>query len=99
MWWVPEQPPAIKLTWSQEIPLHVRAMVKADETLFIAGPPDLIDEEAVFGRADTAANRALLADQANAFEGRRVPSFGPSLQRTGGVWPLAAWTSSQFGTE
>jgi hypothetical protein len=71
MWWVPEQPPAIKLTWSQEIPLHVRAMVKADETLFIAGPPDLIDEEAVFGRADTAANRALLADQANAFEGRR----------------------------
>ena len=28
----------------------VRAMVKADDTLFIAGPPDVIDEERIFER-------------------------------------------------
>ncbi|MHC4403121.1 MAG: outer membrane protein assembly factor BamB family protein [Planctomycetota bacterium] len=70
-WWRPDPLPTIGFTWSEEIPFHVRAMVQAGKTLFIAGPPDLIDEEAVFGRAETAANRALLADQAAAFEGRK----------------------------
>lgn len=36
--------------WTQDVPLMVRAMVKAKETLFIAGPPDLIDEENTFER-------------------------------------------------
>jgi outer membrane protein assembly factor BamB len=70
-WWRPDPLPTIKFTWSEKIPFHVRAMVQADQTLFITGPPDLIDEEAIFGRADTAANRALLADQTAALEGRK----------------------------
>lgn len=31
-------------TWSQTVPLHARAMVLADRTLFVAGPPDETDE-------------------------------------------------------
>ena len=34
--------------WSRQTPLYVRAMVLTDKTLFIAGPPDIIDEEQVF---------------------------------------------------
>ena len=30
--------------WTDRIPMHVRAMVKAADTLFIAGPPDVFDE-------------------------------------------------------
>ena len=36
--------------WATDVPLLVRAMVKAGDTLFIAGPPDLIDEEETFKR-------------------------------------------------
>ena len=38
----------LRYRWSQRIPLLVRAMVLADETLFIAGPPDFVDEEEAF---------------------------------------------------
>ena len=38
----------LRYRWSQKIPLLVRAMVLADKTLFIAGPPDLVDEEEAF---------------------------------------------------
>ena len=31
--------------WTQETPILVRAMVLADTTLFVAGPPDVLDEE------------------------------------------------------
>ena len=34
--------------WSKEVPLTVTAMALADRTLFIAGPPDLLDEEAAW---------------------------------------------------
>jgi hypothetical protein len=34
--------------WDQDVPLLVRAMLKAKDKLFIAGPPDLIDEESTF---------------------------------------------------
>ncbi len=30
--------------WRQRIPMHVRAMAKAADTVFIAGPPDVFDE-------------------------------------------------------
>jgi hypothetical protein len=38
----------LRYRWSQRIPLLVRAMALADKTLFIAGPPDLVDEEEAF---------------------------------------------------
>jgi len=57
--------------WSQAAPLHVRAMVLADKTLFIAGPPDVLDEEKVFDRHGDAGIRAKLVEQRAALEGRR----------------------------
>lgn len=47
--------------WTQDVPLMVRAMVKANDKLFIAGPPDLIDEEETFQR--TMARDPNLASQ------------------------------------
>ena len=40
----------VKHRWTQDVPLLVRAMLKAGDTLFLAGPPDLIDEEQTFQR-------------------------------------------------
>jgi hypothetical protein len=34
--------------WTQDVPIYVRAMVLAGPNLFIAGPPDIIDEEETF---------------------------------------------------
>ncbi|MGE4003656.1 MAG: PQQ-binding-like beta-propeller repeat protein [Planctomycetaceae bacterium] len=38
----------VKMNWTQDIPLYARAMVMADEQIFLCGPPDLIDEESTF---------------------------------------------------
>jgi outer membrane protein assembly factor BamB len=55
--------------WTKEIPLLVRAMVLSDETLFVAGPPDLLDEEQTFKRIDDPEIRPTLDAQAAAFGG------------------------------
>ena len=57
--------------WSEEIPLYVRAMVLADKMLFIAGPPDLIDEEQVFADPDGTGVEAKLHEQTAALEGKK----------------------------
>ncbi|MCZ6794506.1 MAG: LamG domain-containing protein, partial [Planctomycetota bacterium] len=57
--------------WTKDLPFFVRAMVLADETLFLAGPPDVVDEEETFRRL-TARDPAVatqLARQAAALEG------------------------------
>ncbi len=38
----------VKPKWTSDIPVYVRAMVLAGRTLFVAGPPDIIDEESTF---------------------------------------------------
>jgi len=63
---------AVRYKWAHPDPrLHVRAMVKADDILFIAGPPDVVDEKDAFRRPDDAAIRAKLAEQRAALEGRK----------------------------
>jgi len=63
---------AARLRWRQQNPpLHVRAMVLADTTLFVAGPPDVVDEKDAFSRPDDAQIRAKLAEQAAALDGRK----------------------------
>jgi len=58
--------------WSQEQPtLLVRAMVLADQTLFVAGPPDLVDEKAAFYSPDEAEIRRKLDEQDDALEGHK----------------------------
>jgi outer membrane protein assembly factor BamB len=38
----------VEPNWRQSVPLLVRAMLKSNDTLFIAGPPDIIDEKETF---------------------------------------------------
>ncbi len=63
----------IKHHWRTDVPLLVRAMVLADKTLFIAGPPDLIDEEATFQRLTERDEtvHAELAKQQAALDGEQ----------------------------
>jgi hypothetical protein len=49
--------------WSQELPLVVRAMVQAGDTLFIAGPPDVVDEEEAAEKLGTPEIQAKLTEQ------------------------------------
>ncbi|MHC4564862.1 MAG: outer membrane protein assembly factor BamB family protein [Planctomycetota bacterium] len=52
-------------------PLLVRAMVLADKTLFIAGPPDIVDETKAFGRFNEAEVRAKLDRQQASLDGEK----------------------------
>jgi hypothetical protein len=61
----------VKYHWSHDIPLLVRAMVLADRTLFIAGPPDLVDEVEVLTNLDDPETQAKLIEQDAALEGQR----------------------------
>ena len=55
--------------WTRDLPLLVRAMVLSGETLFIAGPPDLVDEEDAASRFGEPEVQAELARQSAALEG------------------------------
>jgi hypothetical protein len=63
----------IEPRWNKDVPIYVRAMVLSGSRLFIAGPPDLIDEEATFqqlAQKDESVE-SLLAAQADAIDGRQ----------------------------
>ena len=61
----------VKPLWTQEVPLLVRGMVLADKTLFVAGPPDVVDEAEASRHRNDAAVRAKLVEQAAALQGAR----------------------------
>jgi outer membrane protein assembly factor BamB len=76
-----EQLSAALFRWSTPEPaLQARAMVMANKTLFVAGPPDVVDEQASFYRPDEPAIAAKLKEQAAALIG----------QRGGLLWAVAA---------
>ncbi|MEZ6130717.1 MAG: PQQ-binding-like beta-propeller repeat protein [Planctomycetaceae bacterium] len=58
--------------WTSDVPIYVRAMVLAGPTLFIVGPPDIIDEEATFQKLTEKDPevQTLLAKQDDALEGK-----------------------------
>jgi len=62
----------VKHYWDTDVPLLARAMVLAERTIFVAGPPDLIDEEDTFKKL--AANDPdiveILAKQNAALNGK-----------------------------
>jgi len=63
---------AVSFKWSRgDPPFQVRAMVLADKTLFMAGPPDVVDEEQAFYRPDDAGIQTKLHEQIAALEGRK----------------------------
>ena len=61
----------VKHLWKQDVPLLARAMVLADKTLFVAGPADVIDEEASFKKLTEkdAEIQKMLAKQNEILEG------------------------------
>jgi hypothetical protein len=63
--------------------LLVRAMVLGDGKLFVAGPPDLVDEERVFQNPSDPQIREKLARQAAALEGSEGAVFHVVDARTG----------------
>lgn len=68
----PEQLTSVAYKWLLEHPpLTVRAMAVAGETLFVAGPPDVVDEKAMWGRSNDDVFQAKMAAQARALEGER----------------------------
>ncbi len=57
--------------WTQDVPLLVRGMTLAGDTLFIAGPPDMLDEVAALRRLGDAEVQAKIAEQDAALLGQR----------------------------
>jgi len=63
---------AVGFKWAEaNLPIQARAMALADKTLFVAGPPDVVDEEKVFGDPDAPELKAKLTEQVAALEGRK----------------------------
>jgi outer membrane protein assembly factor BamB len=58
--------------WSDEDPpLHARAMVLAGRTLFVAGSPNVLNEDDAFKRPDDPKVQAEIAEQDAAYDGRK----------------------------
>ena len=62
-------PNQFKYQWSRSVPLLVKAMLLADDTLFIAGPPNTLDEKEEWKQIYDAETQAKLARQAEVLEG------------------------------
>jgi len=55
--------------WTQDVPLFARALVLTKDTLFAAGPADMIDENEIRKRLDSPAAAEQLKKQASAYAG------------------------------
>ncbi len=58
-------------SWSDDLSVQATSMVLAGEALFVAGPPDVSDEEAAVKGLNDPATQKKLAEQSAAFEGKR----------------------------
>lgn len=89
----------IEPKWNVDVPIYVRAMALSGFNLFIAGPPDLIDEEATFQQLaqKDAAVQQQLDSQAAALEGSQggklvtVNSETGEIQQVLELPALPAW--------
>jgi len=61
----------VRHNWTVDLPLFARAMVLANKTLFVAGPPDLVDEEQALRTYDDVKTQAALKDQVAALQGAK----------------------------
>jgi outer membrane protein assembly factor BamB len=62
---------SVAFRWTKDCPIMVRAMTLADKTLFIAGPEDLLDEDAAFKAFPNPNAKKQIADQQAALAGKR----------------------------
>jgi hypothetical protein len=63
----------VKPKWANDVPIYVRAMVLSGPNLFVAGPPDMIDEEQTFeliSKSDPNVEK-LLSEQDDALLGKQ----------------------------
>ncbi|MFH1719087.1 MAG: PQQ-binding-like beta-propeller repeat protein, partial [Planctomycetota bacterium] len=68
---------AADVRWSDESPpMLAQAMVLAGDTLFVAGPLDVVDEKAAFNNPDAPEIRAQIAEQETILEGKKSRSAG-----------------------
>jgi outer membrane protein assembly factor BamB len=63
--------PSFTHLWAQDLPMFVHAMVLADKTLFIAGPPDIIDEDQISKSLDVPGVAKKLREQSAALDGQK----------------------------
>jgi hypothetical protein len=61
----------IDFHWSTDVDVHGRALLVADNTIFVAGPPALADEVSAFENLDSFESNRQLAIQAEAIAGKR----------------------------
>jgi len=61
----------VEYDWTADVPMFARAMVLAGETLFLAGPGDLIDEPQIFRQIGSPQNIPKLAEQTASLEGTK----------------------------
>jgi len=57
--------------WSDNLAVQVNAMVLTGQTLFVAGPPDVVDEDQAAKSPHAPDTERKLAEQEAAFEGQR----------------------------
>jgi len=69
--------------WTQKLPIFARAMLLADNTLFVAGPPDTLDEEEAFRTINDPETQAKLEDYADAFSGKKGATLCVASADTG----------------
>jgi hypothetical protein len=55
--------------WTNTLPFIVKAMVVAGNNIFLAGPPDLEDEEESYSTMDNSQTQVVLANQDAALNG------------------------------
>ncbi len=61
----------VRHNWTQDAPIFARAIVLAGGTLFVAGPPDLLDEQQALSRIDDPNVRRNLEEQSASFKGEK----------------------------
>jgi len=61
--------------WTRDFPIHVRAMVLTDKVLFVAGPADVLDEEASYRQPYARRTQSLLKQQDAHSMGRKGGSL------------------------
>jgi hypothetical protein len=61
----------IRYNWSEELPMQARAMVLAEKTLFVAGPPVVVNEKQALASISDPAVRTELEEQDAALEGHK----------------------------
>jgi outer membrane protein assembly factor BamB len=65
----------VAFDWTRDVPVLVRAMVLANDTLFFAGPADVIDEAQTLSTFKSPDTQDLIARQADVFAGAEGASL------------------------